>query len=264
MTSMIYEGAASVAIGSEDVAITITYGMFGHHLGIAFGNGSDKAPKLVHLAFHRLLKIDDFPGENWAAKIIPLPTDLSAQIVALLHGLSSTHFVANKNTLNYGINVVCNLGSFTGDGEYVPPENADGHTCSSFVADIFASLGVPLVDLTTWTLENPENEAWKDAVVCLLRAWAKTRHGTGTEAVAQAKAVAKVREPLRLTPEEVAAAGSLPLNRRPASQNTVAPIAAQIAAELSSVCKQTAPPQEFEHCVKKYSDSITALRQRQH
>lgn len=259
---MLYEGAASVAVGSEEVAITITYGLLGYHLGIAFGNGPDKAPQLVHLAFHRFLKVIDYPGENWAAKVIPLPPDLSPQVVALLHGLCTTHVSANRKALNYGINVLCNLGSFGADGEYNPPANSDGHTCSSFVADIFESMQVPLVDLNTW-VSNAENEIWKDAVVCLLRAWAKMKHGTGTEAVAQSKSVAKVNEPLRLTPEEVAGAGSLPLAQRPASQTVVTPLAAQILAELPNVCKPPPPDKPFEHCVNRYNDSMSALRQQQ-
>ncbi len=239
---MLYEGAASVAVGPEDVAITITYGMFGYHLGIAFGNGPDKAPRLVHLAFHRHLKVGDYPGENWAARVVSLPVDLSSQIVALLHGLSSTHFVVNQKSVNYGLNLLCNVGTFKTDGEYNPPADSDGHTCSSFIADIFESLQVPLVDLSTWTT-NPENEAWKNAVVCALRAWAKSKHGTGSEAIAQSKEVVKLNEPLRLTPEEVAGAGSLSLTERPASQVSVTPVAKRIVAELPEVCKPQ-PPQQ--------------------
>jgi hypothetical protein len=258
---MPYRAATEVNLGADDVAIMLGYGVLGSHLGVAF-RLEDGTPKLMHLGFHKLFIIEPYPTipRLWSAAVVPLPPELGVQVLSLLRVYAEKFLKTGEPRPNYGIALKLTEGSIQADGEYVPKAGSDGHTCSTFVAEAFRAARVPLVKLATW-MESEENKAWGEAVVCMLNVYAKSRHGARTKAVAQAKAVAKNNHGFRLLPEEVAAAGQLPISQLPAEQNVLSGPAEVALAEMQAVCDPR-EPRDYKHCVENYRKKVEGLRQR--
>ena len=254
---MPFQAASSIAIGEDEVVITLGYGVLGTHLGVAI-QGEDGVPVVMHLAFHRLFRKDAYPGQpgQWSAAIVPLPPVASASVVAILRALGDQFPGKGGSGPNYGINLKLSLGSIQEGGLYVPPEGSDGHTCATIVADTFRSARTPLVDLNTWR-DSDENRIWGQAIECMLLAYAKKE--PATQAYGQAKIVRANNEGFRLLPEEVAAASQLPLVQRPAAQAALAQLCQQAVAEMQQAC--TEPPEGgiFTKCVKQYEEALAQL-----
>lgn len=257
---MPYQAATEVNLGSEDVAIMLGPGVLGSHLGVAFSTQEGIA-KLMHLGFHKFFLVEDYPTEQraWSAAVVPLPPELNAQVLSLLRVYAEKFIKTGEPKPNYGIALKLTEGSIQADGEYVPKDGSDGHTCSTFVAEAFRAARVQLVNLATW-VESEENKAWGEAVVCMLNTYAKSRHGSGTKAGAQAKVVAKNNNGLRLLPEEVAAAGQLPIAQLPAPQTAVSGPARTAFAEMQAACDPSEPG-DYKHCADHYRKRVAELSQ---
>lgn len=257
---MPYQAATEVSLGIEEVAIMLAPGVLGSHLGVAFRT-DDGAATLMHLGFHRFFKVEHYPIRTraWSAAIIPLPPELGAQVLSLLRVYAEKYQRTGQPKPDYGINLKLTEGSIHPDGEYVPREGSDGHTCSTFVAEIFRAARVPLVKLSSWD-ENDENKAWGEAVVCMLKAYSGTKFGIGSMAVAQAKLIAKHNTGLRLLPEEVAAAAQLPIADLPATQTVVAGPSQVALGEMRAVCDRE-DAGIYKNCVDNYEKKVQALRQ---
>ncbi len=257
---MPYRAATEVNLAADDVAIMLGPGVLGSHLGVAF-RLEDGTPKLMHLGFHKFFKVEPYPTipRLWSAAVVPLPPELGVQVLSLLRIYAEKFLKTGEPRPNYGIALKLTEGSIHADGEYVPREGSDGHTCSTFIAEAFRAARVPLVKLATW-VESEENKAWGEAVVCMLNVYAKSKRGTGTKAAAQAKVVAKNNHGFRLLPEEVAAAGQLPISQLPAKQDALSGPAELALAEMQAVCDPT-DLAEYKHCAESYFRKLEALRQ---
>jgi len=257
---MPYQAATAVNLGPEEVAIMLGPGMLGSHLGVAFRTEAGIA-MLMHLGFHKFFLVEDYPTtpRAWSAAVVPLPPELNAQVLSLMRVYAETFLKTGEPRPNYGIALKLTEGSIQADGEYIPNEGSDGHTCSTFVAEAFRAARVPLVKLATW-VEREENKAWGEAVVCMLNTYAKTSGGADTKAGDQAKAVSKNNNGFRLLPEEVAAAGQLDIRQLPAAQAAVAESASIALADMQSVCDPSEPG-PYKHCVDNYRKKIETLRQ---
>ncbi|MNL07000.1 hypothetical protein D3C87_1276580 [compost metagenome] len=254
---MPFQAASNVAIGEDEVAIVLRYGVLGTHLGVAI-QGEDGVPVVMHLAFHRLFRKEAYPGQpgEWSAAIVPLPPVASASVVAILRGLGDQFAGKGGGGPNYGINLKLSLGSIQQDGLYVPPNGSDGHTCATIVADTFRSARAPLVDLETW-LDSDENRIWGKAIECMLLAYAKDK--PVTQAYGQAKIVKANNQGFRLLPEEVAAASQLPVAQRPAAQAALAQLCTQAVAEMQQACAGPLDAGIFTKCVKQYEQELVQL-----
>jgi hypothetical protein len=254
---MLFQAASDVAIGEDEVVITLGYGVLGTHLGIAI-QGDDGHAVVMHLAFHRLFRKDAYPGQpgQWSAAIVALPPVASASVVAILRALGDQFPGKGGDGPNYGINLKLSMGSIQEGGLYVPPKGSDGHTCATIVADVFRSARTPLVDLSTW-LDSDENQIWGQAIECMLLAYAKEK--PATQAYGQAKIVKTNNEGFRLLPEEVAAASQLPLLQRPAAQAALSELYQQTVAEMQQACTQPQDAEIFVKCVKQYKDKLAGL-----
>lgn len=257
---MPYRAATEVDLGPDDVAIMLGPGVLGSHLGVAFRT-EDGVATLMHLGFHKFFKVEPYPTDSrlWSAAVVPLPPELGVQVLSLLRVYAEKFLRTGQPRPDYGINLKLTEGSIGPDGEYMPPPGSDGHTCSTFIAEAFRAARVPLVKLATW-VESEENRAWGEAVVCMLRVYASSRHGAGTKAGAQAKAVAKNNNGFRLLPEEVAAAGQLSIAQLPAEQATLTEPSKVALAEMQAVCSPLEPG-DFRHCVDNYRKKLDALRE---
>lgn len=250
---MTYQSAASRLLTNDQVAIAITHGIFGVHLGVVFFDEQD-SPKLLHLALHKRLLIDDYPPQTpWAVSLIELGKWSAVQARALLCGMSQKYAGAYKeDSIHYGINLFAGIDSIQVDGQYTPTEDCDGYTCSSIVASAFGKIGFPLVDLKSW--ESKEiNRAWGRAIVCMLTAF-----GTPPDHVAL---VEKNNNGLRLRPEEVAAAGEIAQSMRPVKYGDIQQRADDVFKEMLAVCGQ--PQSLGDSPVKPCADAYHAeLRSR--
>ena len=254
---MPYQAASELAFDLEEVAIALGPGVLGSHLGVAFHMESGEAV-VVDLGFHRYLRVTPYPGEplQWSAAVVPLPTTLASQVVSLLRVFVEKFQRTGFPKPDYGINLKMTCGSIGSNGEYTPSENSDGHTCSTFIAEAFRAARVPLVDLSTWP-ETEENKAWGEAIVCMLLRYAKER--PESQAFGHAKLVEKNNYGARLLPEELAAAGQLPLTQLPAPHAALIVPSQVVHAEMHAVCKETGPG-IFAKCVDAYRKKRAAIQ----
>lgn len=233
--------------------VAITRGVLGTHLGLAFSDETGDA-KLLHLAWHKRLRVDTYPAENWLVSVIQIPPLAASQAVALVRGMAERY--GNKHTaggVDYGINLFAGKDAVSADGKYVPGPGCDGFTCASLIAEVLRRVGFDLVNLATWTA-SPRNEAWGRAIVCMLRA-------TDTHDAHVTKVESNING-LRLRPEEVAAAAELEPQLRPASHQAVQERADQIFAQVQESCGH--PPDltgEILDCVRKYQNALANLEQ---
>lgn len=254
---MPYQPAAALALGLEEVAIALGYGALGSHLGVAFRQVDGK-PVVMELAFHRRLRVEDYPGPPglWSASVVPMPVVLARQVVSLLRNFAREFQRTGEPQPEYGVNLKMTSGSIGADAEYVPREGSDGHTCSTFVAEAFRAARVPLVDLSTWPQGDPKHKAWAEAVVCMLLVYAKAH--PETQAFGHANTVRKSANSGRLLPEEVAAAGQLEIAQLPASHAAVAERANAVLAEMRAACVDFGGG-DFAKCVEAYRKKLAAI-----
>lgn len=242
-----YKQSQAVPLGAEDVAVCITHGVFGSHLGVAFQTDSG-TPKLVHLANHQQLVIEAYPHEKWISSVVPMDPLESIQVLALLRAFTEVHEKQGCGGPEYGINILAGRGSIQLNGTYSPSPGADGFTCSSIIAELFAGAGFELIKLSDWQ-EHEDNKIWGQAVVCMLRA-------VRTASAAHIRAVESNISGLRLTPEELAAAAAHPHTERPVSYAIAHMGAVQVLADVLAKC---GPPIRLPHdhpivpCVNLYA-----------
>lgn len=187
---MAYVDAKAFAFSKDQIVVALSPGLFGGHLGVAFH--SPHGPKLLHLAFHRKVVTEDFPPTRacWiaaAAKVHPINAKFVGAVVKAIS--------ENKPEVNFGLNIFASNGSFDHKGNYTAPPGSDGLTCATFVAQIFADAGLPIVDITTWKPRD-EDIAWGNAVCDELRDANATQEHIDT--------VRANITGLRVRPEEVA------------------------------------------------------------
>lgn len=254
---MPYQAASAVAFGLEEVAIALAPGVLGSHLGVAFRKEDGEAV-VMDLGFHRLLRVEPYPGKpnQWSAAVVPLPAPLASQVVSLLRVFAEKFQRTGQPKPDYGINLKMTGGSIGPDGEYTPAKGSDGHTCSTFVAEAFRAARVQLVELSTWP-ETEENKAWGTAIVCMLYQYAK--HKPQSQAFGHAKIVEKNNAGARLLPEEVAAAGQLPIAQLPSPHAALVAPAQAAHAQMRAVCVDEGPGM-FAKCVDEYRKKLSAIQ----
>ena len=244
---MALQNAASLALGDDQIAIGITHGALGTHLGVAYLDEKD-APKLMHLACHKRRYVDPYPPPSpWGVSLVKLGPLSASQARALLCGMSEKYAGGYKEeSIHYGINLLAGVDSIQGDGSYAPTEGCDGFTCASIVAAVMGKVGFPLVAIETWE-PREINKAWGRAILCMLRAL-----NTPTEHVAL---VEKHNAGLRLRPEEVVAASEVEPKKRPAKYSEIRQRADEVFKEMLDICGS--PPSEagvFTPCAIAYED----------
>jgi len=197
---MAFDCASALNFRPDEVAVAVSHGTFGGHLGIAFHPIGDTA-RVLHLRWHEKLAVDRFPPplvlewpipprvECWIACVIALPQLAAKQVVGVVRAVA-----IKMPRISFGLNVIAASGSFTPRGDYVPPPGSDGLTCTTFVSEVLSAAGVTLIEKTTW-LPQPENVEWGLQVIDMLK-----RTGATPAHVA---AVSSNNVGLRIRPEEV-------------------------------------------------------------
>jgi hypothetical protein len=253
---MTYRAANEVTLAENQVAIAITDGAFGSHLGIAYSMGSGHC-ELLHLAFHKKLTLEKYPPVgSWAVFVIDIPESLSVQLVAILDAMGTRYQNNHNEGIAYGINLYDSLKSIAPDGDYVLDGEADGLTCASFIAAVFAAMEVPLIDLVTWKADAI-NKIWGNAVICLLNiVKADAKHIDN---------VSRNNLGIRVRPEEIAAAGVVFSPGKSASYSEVQGLAQEIIWTVRLLCGEVWQGDDsnaFARCVKEYYLNLDELLQK--
>jgi hypothetical protein len=200
---MSFDSVEQLKLRGGQVAVAISSGSFGCHLGIIYSLSGNEA-YLVHLAWHKMLRVELFPNQNthdetvWLTKIVCLPEEVSGQIASLLDALGEQYQDDCNGGIDYGVNLFLSGGLIKQAGIYQLIDGSDGLTCATFVSSIFNSFEIPLVDMGTWE-ESEKNRAWGEAVLCFLM----QNEETSPEHIQR---VSENISGFRLRPEEVAAA----------------------------------------------------------
>lgn len=246
---MAYALARDVPITENDVAVCMTHGLFGSHLGVAFQDERGKA-RLVHLANHQRMRIEDYPVENWVAKVVPFDPLESMQLLPFLRAYTEKLDLRGSNDIEYGISVIAGRGAFDAEWNYRPERGANGFTCATMINEFFHEPGFPLLDASGWP-KSAANAIWGDSVVCMLRA--------GGEASADhIAAVQRTNSGQRITPEEVAAAADQPRESRPVDYATASLGAPAAMAAMLSMCGPPTPipyNNPYAQCVRHYAQT---------
>lgn len=221
---MAYETSDKVPLGSNDVAVGLTRGVFGSHLGVAFHSKAE-GPKLLHLATHQILHFEPYGAKEWIASIVPFELTEAIQFIALARNYAALH--VGSNGPNYGINLLAGKGAIDSQGKFSPSKGSEGFTCASIVAEIFNASGFEVVELRNWPTTH-HNRKWGQAIVEMLR----SRNATADHINAVANAV----DGLRLLPEEFAAAAERSSEHWPALYADVEPRAEVLAEEIATKC----------------------------
>jgi len=171
------------------------------HIGIIYKNSDDPevGTNLLDLGWHYILSSGPVgPEYLWIAPAI------EPELAYVLAGLCKK--VAEKYALpRRGIAYALR---YDGDGldiktgEFMD-RNGHGLTCATFVLAMFASHGIPLLQLSEWP-ERKDDQAWQEDIVGVLR-----KRGVNEKHVNAVNEQVK-RGCARYRPEEVAAAGAAP------------------------------------------------------
>ena len=226
---MAFQPIGSVALAKEQIAVAISHGAFGSHLGIGYQTQSE-GPQLLHLRFHKDLKCESIStglSLCWIMCVVQVPPSASKQLVAIVRSIAATMPV-----ICYGLNILSGHGSFDAMGRYVAPVGSLGLTCSTFVTEIFRAYALPLVDESTWQAAD-ENLAWAERVCTMLQERGADDH--------HIQAVKSDANGLRMRPEEVSAAADSPFTSRPLDFASAQPLASAVTVRLGDLCPNPNP-----------------------
>lgn len=220
---MAFSRAADLQFAKDKVAIAITHGAFGSHIGIAFHKAKEEGPHVLHLAWHQKLTVDPYPPEScWIASCVEMSPLAGKQLVGIVRAVAK-----RSPAINYAVNCIAPKGSFDGNGNYKPPRGSHGLTCATFVSEVFRAASLPLIKEDTWQ-PNESNVKWGNDVCDRL-----AKHNSSEEHVA---AVRRSINGLRVRPEEVGAASELPVKARPAAYEAVVDSAQRVMQTLHQSC----------------------------
>lgn len=201
--------------------MSIMRGNFGTHVGLVFTD-AQKATKIIHLAWHKTLKVDEYPSSVCCiATVLDLPDTTAKIFVGVLRKIAK-----RQPHISYGINVLRAAGSFSADGDYRAPKGSDGLTCATFVSELFRALGVPLIKESTWP--TGVNEDWALAVCSELE-----KRGADADHVAAVRSNARG---MRVRPEELGSAADQPHAAWPLGYDDAVAGAASVVSCLNSKC----------------------------
>lgn len=183
----------AICISNRDVPLV--------HAGVLYSEPGE-APRVLHLAFHAMVKDQALPDAvvdyHWAQ--LDVDKDLAISIAGYCR------LVARRSPkIPYGI--VYEGGSLAGDGTAKMSGHEVGLTCATFALAVLKWAGCELLDLSTWRARK-EDDVWHGHIVkMLINFHCRNPNLLKPDHIV---AVAQERGCARFRPEEVAAACGLP------------------------------------------------------
>ena len=180
--------------GGHLVAVLLVPGAIGLHVGVWLHLGG--APVFLHLAWHLDLRCEAPSEPAWwvvpqLSRAAQLLVSRRAAMVAVAHERGEVPYALNGRDVRFDDQGALLLGG------------RHGLTCASFVAVLFESAGVPLVDIDTWNQRDAARLAEDEDAQRRLVAALRQEHPEQAERVAPEIGCARLR------PEEVAAASGM-------------------------------------------------------
>ena len=217
--------ARSFSFEKDEVAIAIMRGGFGSHIGIVF-NSAKEGAQLIHLAFHRDLRVEPFPECDscncWIVKKIHLPKVAAKQFIGLVRVVAK-----RKPSISYAPDFTSSKNSFDAKGTYKQPRNSHGLTCASFVLEIFRAAFLLIINDETW-IASEENLEWERSVIALLE-----KTGAEKEHIDKLKSNPKG---MRIRPEELGGATDFPYKDWPINYLEASEKAKAVMNCLDNLC----------------------------
>ena len=204
------------------VAVKSTDPDRGHmHVGLLYDD-PEGAPHMLHLAFHHDLRKEPPPNRDeylWddCAWLAAPRMRANAELIA-----DFIETCALNTEIDYGFSAPDD--AFDADGKYDALDPSKGLTCATFIAAVFKSAGFPTVKLETWP-SRPDDEAWQQSVLRLLRRFAPER----------AAQLSGAEVAYRLKPSELAVASAS--SRAPLCFARAVRLAAQLEANLVAAAR---------------------------
>jgi len=126
------------------------------HIGFLYRDG-DNLTKLLHLAWHYILKKED-PSKVYLWMEIPFDELNQINTAAFLESI----YDSNPDGIPYGI---CIDGTrFEADGAFFFLEKGAGLTCATFVMQVFQHLGYNIIDKDCWEFRDSDKE-WQNQII---------------------------------------------------------------------------------------------------
>jgi len=145
---------------SDAVAVAVVHNEH-WHAGLVYADEDDKL-HLLHLAFHFRLRRDREFG-SYAFVVPELDLEVKQNIAAMCERVWKRY---HREGLPYGFRF--DATRFDASGEITWGNDEVGLTCATLPLAVFASVGRPLVDLTTWRTRD-DDRAVHEALLALLR-----------------------------------------------------------------------------------------------
>jgi hypothetical protein len=199
------------------LAVAVQRGAIDLHTGIVFA-AEQQPPQVLHLAFHEQCVVQ--PGaEVWCW----VPWGHADEIENNLLRNYCAHLAELRPRLPYGFLFVESRLNAAYELELGPGES--GLTCSTFILAVLRVLGIEMLEVGTWPSRPGDDKYRKAAIAYLTDPRRPAEHHRHAERIA-----AEIDSP-RISPEEVAAASTLPFP--PAADfATVEPLSRGLRMEL--------------------------------
>lgn len=191
-----------------------------NHVALIYKD-DDSKPMLLHHGWHKETHHHEWDGKYHSAQFQNLDIELQETFADWAVEVAP-RVIANK--IPYGVfwNLKANFG---GDGKYIDRNDASGHTCATFLLDLFYSYGMPLLDLFSWPEDRDGDQQWQRDMLAQLF----DQRAIALEVLLQQYGM-KLR---RFRPEEVVSAAVLYVNA-PLPFDAVQNVSEAISRELST------------------------------
>lgn len=167
-----------------------------NHVALIYRNENSE-PMLLHHGWHRDTRNHEWDQKYHSAPFLNLDVELQETFADWALEVAP-RLVAGEIPYSVFYNLKANFGT---DGNFIDRGDQSGHTCATFLLDLFYSYGLPLLDLMSWPESREGDAEWQQR---MLGALFQVQAITLDEARRQYSM--KLR---RFRPEEVASAAAL-------------------------------------------------------
>ena len=126
------------------------------HVVLVFKSAKLNGTAILHHAWHKCTRVDEWDASYFTVGIRGLDPELQETFADWAEDIVGR---IEETPIPYGVfyNLLANFNSETG---YVDRDDHSGHTCATFLLDLFSSYKIPLLDLCTWPESRPGDAEW--------------------------------------------------------------------------------------------------------
>lgn len=172
MTVALHHGAPPTSGSFVAVAVRYNRADDQWHVGVMYRGDSASTPRILHLAWDRLLLDQpiDHPRLAWERGYawVELPISLEqCRVLTQVCRRAARRIAEEGQRVRYSVRYA--LGRFNPEtGEYLPQSPERGLTCATCVLALCVGAGVPLLDVHDWP-PREDDRAWIEKIIRDLR-----------------------------------------------------------------------------------------------